>query len=613
MQTGNHIRRFIGVAATRLGPAAAVALVLCGAASPLLAQKKGQEFVRQGMLITSFSIAPGVPHKLAKDAADAVRSRVANLSNKHEVDVTGGTEITTRLERASYRTDTALDARDIRLLGRALRSDEYVVGRVEAAGQGTVRLSGSLVLMRDPRLIQPLPDAVGTGLDEAAAAMARSIVAARSQAVPMRRCENGVRDRNVRTALAEARAGVAAYPRATLVGTCLVWALQASGSPIEEVLGAAERVLAVDSTSYHALGSAAVALDSLRRHDEAARYWLRLARTDTTDLELATRVLSALAAAGSWKQAEAFAIKVSDAHPDNLPLLRFKWRSAYENRHWVPALAAGEIMAGRDSEALGDPAFFRRLATAYRANGQPVAAVQVAARGVTAFPKEASLYALYTQFVREEADTVLPRGLALFPKSAELLALNAKQLRTQGKVAESLESMKSAMAADSTLDEGQLMIAQAEIDLGRPDSALAALRVALAHGEDSTRVAQFAFARGNALYRAANGTKTSTDFALALRFLSFADSVRVTPQSRFLVGAAALGVAQRALTEAPSDKDRIHSCQLAQLGSQMIPVARSGIEAGQEVMPDAAKQSLDYLTQIEPYAGKQVAAFCAVN
>lgn len=612
MQTAFPNKQTSTVAALlRRGGAAMI--LLCCAASPLLAQKKGQEFVRQGLLITSFGIAPGVEHKLAKEAADQVRSRVGDLSNKREVDVIGGTEITTRLDRASYRTDTALNILDVRLLGRTLRADEYLVGRVEKAGQGGVTLSASLVLMRDPRLVQPLPDATGKGLSEAADVMARSVVAARSQAVPMRRCENGVRDRNVRTALAEARAGLAAYPRGALIGTCLVWALQANGSPIEEVLGAAEKVLAVDSTSFHALGSAAVALDSLRRHDEAAQYWLRLARTDTSDMELATRVLSALAAAGSWKYAEPLAIKLSDAHPENLALLRLKWRSAYEGRHWTPAIAAGEAMVARDSEALGDPAFYRRLATAYRANGQPVAAVQIAARGVTGFPKDASLYALYTQYVREEADSVLPRGLALFPKSAELLALNAKELRTQGKVAESLESMKSAMAVDSTLNEGQLMIAQAEMELGRPDSALAALRVALSRGEDSARVAQFAFARGNALYRAANGTKSSSDFALALRFLAFADSVKVTPQSRFLVGAAALGVAQRALTEAPGDKDRAHSCQLAQLGSQMIPLARSGIEAGQEVMPDAAKQSLDYLTQIEPYAGKQVALFCAVN
>ena len=64
------------------------------------------------------------------------------------------------------------------------------------------------------------------------------------------------------------------------------------------------------------------------------------------------------------------------------------------------------------------------------------------------------------------ADTVLPRGLARFPKSAELLALKARELRSHGKVAESLEAMQGAMAADSTLGgEAHLMIAQAQLDL----------------------------------------------------------------------------------------------------------------------------------------------------
>ena len=125
-------------------------VLLACAASPLFAQKKGPEFVRQGLLITSFSIAPGVGHKLAKNAADEVRSRVEDLSNKHEVDVIGGTEITTRLDRASYRTDTSLNILDVQLLGRTLRADEYVVGRVEAARPGNVRLSASLVLNDRP-------------------------------------------------------------------------------------------------------------------------------------------------------------------------------------------------------------------------------------------------------------------------------------------------------------------------------------------------------------------------------------------------------------------------------------------------------------------------------
>src|SRR6185436_1379898 len=95
-----------------------------------------------------------------------------------------------------------------------------------------------------------------------------------------------------------------------------------------------------------------------------------------------------------------------------------------------------------------------------------------------------------------------------------------------------------------SMSQGQLMVAQLEFELNRPDSALAALHRAVATGRDSALVAQFALSKGNALYRTANGTKTSTDFAIALRLLAFSDSVRPTEQARFLLGASALGVAQ---------------------------------------------------------------------
>jgi hypothetical protein len=153
-------------------------------------------------------------------------------------------------------------------------------------------------------------------------------------------------------------------------------------------------------------------------------------------------------------------------------------------------------------------------------------------------------------------------------------------------------------------------MAQLEFELGRPDSALVALHRALALGEDSALVAQFALAKGNAIYRAANGTKASTDFGLAFRFLAYADTVRGSAQSRFLVGAAALGVAQSALTEAAKLKDKTEGCRLAKLGADMIPVARSGLQSGQDVFAEAAKQSLDYLEQLDPYAGQALAAFC---
>jgi len=155
-----------------------------------------------------------------------------------------------------------------------------------------------------------------------------------------------------------------------------------------------------------------------------------------------------------------------------------------------------------------------------------------------------------------------------------------------------------------------LLVAQAEMDLGRPDSAFATLHRAVTAGEDRGALAQFALSKGNMLFRAANGTKTRADFQLAMRFLAFADSLRSTPQSKFLLGAAALNVAQTALNDAPKVAAKEESCTISQLGAETIPIARASLEAGQDVSPEATKQFLEYLDQISPYADKQIAAFC---
>jgi tetratricopeptide (TPR) repeat protein len=291
-------------------------------------------------------------------------------------------------------------------------------------------------------------------------------------------------------------------------------------------------------------------------------------------------------------------------------LRRLEWRVTYENRHWPLAIKAAEALMVTDSATVTDSVFVLRLASAYRANGQTYKAIATAARGVAAFPGDVKLYTLYTQFVKSESDSVIARGVALFPHSADLLAMSARDLRARGQLAEALAATREALAVDSTLDRGELMIAQGEIELGRPDSALLALRRALTRGEDTALVAQFALGHGNALLKAANGTKSRDDFQLAMRFLALADTLRRTPQSAFLLGVAAYSITQSALTDAPKALEKTQSCELSHLGAETLPVARAGLEAGHEVSPDAAKQFLDYLGQMEPYVQRQIDTFC---
>lgn len=579
------------------------------------------EFTKQIVLVPNFEFDQGMDRRVGRRAADALRDRLDDLLPEREADVVSRGDVRYRLEQGGFDADAPLDDASLRVLSRYVRADELVLGRVHRDPKG-FRVSAQLVLARDMRLRQPLQPQVAATVEQAGAAVAREAAVARTQLVHQRRCENALRAGTGSRAIADARAGIAGYPRSTLARTCLLWALRGTGAPWNAQLEVAREILALDGGSAAALEGAALALDSLGRHREAGDFWVRLAATDTMDMELLTRVLWSLAESGEAVRAVPLALKASDAHPEDLNLRRLAWRVTYDARDWKNAIRVGELMLGTpggaaaDPAMIADPAFFRRLASAYRANDEPLKAVSLAARGTALFPDDARIYALYTQLVKAEADTVLPRGLALFPKSAELHTIRAQELKSRGRAAEALEATRTAVGLDSTLSQGMLAIAQGEFELGRPDSALAALRRSLARGEDSALVAQFALSKGNTLYRAANGTRTRGDFELALRFIALSDSVRGSNQAKFLLGAAALGAAQATLTDAArvansgNGSSKAEGCALAQAGSVWLPVARQALQAGESVAPEAVQQMNGFLGQLEDVAGKQRAALC---
>src|SRR5207237_4401222 len=135
-----------------------------------------------------------------------------------------------------------------------------------------------------------------------------------------------------------------------------------------------------------------------------------------------------------------------------------------------------------------------------------------------------------------------PRGLASFPENPELHVLAAQQLKTSGNAAGALEETKRALTANPRLSHGFLQLAQLQIDVGQVDSAFASTQEASKYGEDSTTVAQFALARGNALYKAANGTQKREDYQRAMKFLALAEHIAPSAQAKFLLGASALSV-----------------------------------------------------------------------
>ncbi|MGE5102010.1 MAG: tetratricopeptide repeat protein, partial [Deltaproteobacteria bacterium] len=353
--------------AAAVGIGLSLAFAFVGRDAQAQQEKKGVlEFTQQGLLIVNFVPGPGADVRLGRRAADGVRSRLGKLVNKREVDVIDGGMVREQLDRAGMPRDTTFSLSDIHAIGTFFRADEYLLASVANTSSG-YRLSGELVLVRNEHLRQPLPEVSALKLDSAEQLFAKEIAASRTQLVPERRCENSLRDGHGAPAIANARAGVAAYPQSTIARTCLVWALlQTSGPEIPaELLSVSRAVLAIDSTNPHAIEGAATALDSLRRRNEAADMWLRLASTDTANVDLGLRISNALFEGGNSKRAEPLIIGLVDAHPEDVRLMEQKWHITYENKSWTRAIEAGEALLVSDSAARADSAFYLRLGTAY--------------------------------------------------------------------------------------------------------------------------------------------------------------------------------------------------------------------------------------------------------
>ncbi|AHG92448.1 hypothetical protein J421_4913 (plasmid) [Gemmatirosa kalamazoonensis] len=491
-------------------PAAATAL-----ATPALAQKKPpMEFTRQGLLVLNFTPGPGVDVKVGRKAGDRVRDRAGDLVNSREVDVVSAARARERLERDGFPSDIGLEPAVFNQVSRALRADEYVMGTVTRRGDA-YRIDGELRLVRSAGTRQPLEPGVNADLDLAGDVVARSLVAMRAQLVHERRCMNALREGRGAQALDAAKQGITAVPRGAFVRACEVGALIATSAPAARVLAAAESLLAIDSTSREGLDGAGRALNALQRRDAAGTMWLRLAATDTESVDLTLRAAGGLLEGGNAKRALPLLKKAIELHPEDVTLVRLEWQAAFNAKEWALAAEVGDSLLTRDEPSASDTTFRLRHAAAHRAAGHTLKAMELAARGVQQFPKHAPLYVLYTELVQAERDSVVPRGLATFPKSAELHALAAKDLKTRGKAEEALAAMQQAVALDSTLPQGVLAIAQAEFDLGRPDSAFLSLSRALKRGEDTAAVAQFALAKGNVLLRAAGQTQVRDDYARA--------------------------------------------------------------------------------------------------
>lgn len=516
---------------------------------------------------------PEASESLREELISSYPSRVLWVMPKEDVIGT--------LEQSGYPVNEQLTRADEAALAKTLRADEYIRGTVTRAGD-MYRVDVQLVLTRDATLTQPLPPATDRRAGKAGEKLAASIADARKQLPHEKLCLALARQDKFGEAVAAANRGILAYPNATLVRYCKLNVLMRRQALPPELLAMADEILVIDPSSKAALAVAADAQQALGNIDEANTLLVRLLATEPGNASLARRVVDALAASGKYDVAREFVLKAVADNPGDLELIRLQFLILSSALDYKAAIKTGEEMVQMDT-SLADAAFHARLAVLYAADSQPQKASEAAARGTQKFPNDASLWQIYAQ-----------------------------TLRSAGQLQQSIAASKRALEIDPAIANSWTQIAIAYNELDQPDSSLAALRMAVAAGDDKEVVGGYALNIGNRFFRAAAAEvpKQVISFEKALPYLHFADSTVVVAETqtnaKLLIGVSSYYIAAALAQGLQTSK----SCSEALLGQGAATNAVIYTQQGGRASPATAGQILPAANQLLPYFQQSVKALC---
>ena len=492
--------------------------------------------------------------------------------------------ICANLEASGFPCDSMPDAITSRLLATSLRADFYVDGIVTKTATGYTS-TARLVLARDNSMVQPLPAVTGNKLGDIAGLISKAILDVRKELPDERTCETKLAAGDAAGAITAARASIATYPQSTIGRVCLANAMLKQSAPPDSVISVATQVTAIDPRSRPALimlGDAYALKNDLNHAVEA---WTKLIAAYPKDVQLVSTVVNKIGQSGQAAAAKPIIVAAVDSNPGDPDLVHLKWLILLATKDCAEATAAGELMVKTDT-ASADSTFFLRQAACYASANDPQKASATAAQGVAKFKNNAALWSLYAQ-----------------------------TLRLAGQLPQSLAAAQTAVKLDPKTEHGYLRIAQAQIDLNQPDSAVATLKQAVAAGEDKATVGQFLLVLGNKAYKDITAQVITTADSLAIRrdgfqkailILAASDSISPSPAAKFVLGVSAFKVGDAAVRDNQVKK----TCDLAKLAESSFLTAQINIAAGGSIDPKTAGQLLGALQQYAPAVSGQVKKYC---
>jgi len=524
---------------------------------------------------------------LGATASDLLRTRMSKDFSSKTLYTIPTKDVASYLESSGFTLEDPLSFSDEKTLATQVHADFYISGIVSHTSAG-YHVVPRMVLSRDMTLAQPLPEQTAPKLEDAMAAVSKSVVAAARQLDFERQCIGQAVGGKVREAIAAASAGVAAYPQATLARMCaqnVYYDLYAKSKTHQDSLAYADSALAwsmqilqYDSTSVPPL---TVAVELFRFRGDSARYLnalVNLVHADTSNNKRVEQVINELTAAHQMTLAQQLVGSLLERSPGDPNTLNLAFAVYSAANNWAKIATTGQEIAKYDTTAM-DSLYFIRMGVAYNQTHETQKAVDLFAEGTAKHPKNATLWFAY---------------------SRALFAVGQKQ---QGN-----EALKKAVELDPKYAKQLLRPAQDFLDAKQWDSTYTAVQSAVASGADKDPASQIAMSAGGQLFRAANTSHSRDDFQSSIRFFELANQLKPDVKAQFFAGTAAFQIMQSAATEANKTKN----CQTAQTANEAYQTAQTNLSAAEKdaTYHDQASGMLKYLPQFKPAIASQLKNFC---
>ncbi len=554
---------------------------------------------------------------LAILCADKLRSQIEGDVSYRTLYVLPKADVENTLTASGYDPSSALAQGDASALAKQIRADVYIDATIDKTSAG-YKLTASLVPQRDPNLIQPLGSWENAKLEGVMGASSKAFQDAHNKTFERQKtCFTNIRERKYVEARKEIDGGLKEYPSSTWMRYCHMTLLREQKGDADLIIKLAEEIRTFDPLSKAALQELVSRYDAAGNKEKKIEVLMALQKADPTNARLNTDIGNELAGMGDFTKARPIVEKAVAENPGDMGLVRTYWLILGAMKDYKKALEVGDEMVKMDT-VTADTVYFNRSIGFAIQMADTAKAAEIAHRAGTKFSK-----------------------LVEYPKLEAGLQSRLKNMSA------SIAASRRALAINPKERDLRVQIGAAYLGATPPqiDSAIAMAKEMLANGEDKDQVAGIAVSAGDALRKVPDQLKSSggdaaAQFAaweVAYAELAWSDTLakgtKVAPQAKFLMGVAALSVGQghliaggdvvRKISEeikatkpdaakqkAMLDKAYPEACALTNQANDLFIIAQVALPAGGSFAPDATRQVMGSLMQMNGSVEQMTKAYC---